>query len=345
MALLGKSMSDQQCQLLCQAGKETGAWIVLLGDASTEKDDAATSLSQLYGGSTMKMKVQNKPSRAAVKHKNNNTHPVPEHKLEKGGMLTMSGRNNRVEKEEISITSGSQLYVSIHIAFIQAVIAVAAWLSKDPNLLSDYCMEGADDRLARCYNSCLPDGEYNDRKGTLYLKGAASAAIYEIINGVSFAFSSKGLIKGMIHFASFRYEEYLQWHRAFKPSSLYMAEIHHTVRRGFVPTTDVSRYIHFKVGEIYDAFAGSLRRNLLKAGVKDEDGDPIWIARDEEPAVNGIYIRVPLEHLQKVIPVITPSLTSAKISVFGEEINLHSKCSIAKVYAMPRESQRDNASF
>lgn len=48
MALLGKSMSDQQCQLLCQAGEETGAWIVLLGDASTEKDDAATSWKRNY---------------------------------------------------------------------------------------------------------------------------------------------------------------------------------------------------------------------------------------------------------------------------------------------------------
>lgn len=48
MALLGKSMSDQQCQLLCQAGEKTGAWIVLLGDASTEKDNAAASWRRNY---------------------------------------------------------------------------------------------------------------------------------------------------------------------------------------------------------------------------------------------------------------------------------------------------------
>ena len=48
MALFGKSMSDPQCQLLCQAGEGKGAAIVLLADASTEKDDAAKSWTQNY---------------------------------------------------------------------------------------------------------------------------------------------------------------------------------------------------------------------------------------------------------------------------------------------------------
>lgn len=43
MALFGKTMSEQQCQLLCQAAEAKRAWIVLLGDASTERDDAASS--------------------------------------------------------------------------------------------------------------------------------------------------------------------------------------------------------------------------------------------------------------------------------------------------------------
>lgn len=56
VALLGKSMSDQQCQLLCQAGEATGAWIVLLGDASTEKDDAAASWRRNYAKLVQKYK-------------------------------------------------------------------------------------------------------------------------------------------------------------------------------------------------------------------------------------------------------------------------------------------------
>lgn len=42
-ALMGKNMSESQCEQLCQAASERGAWIVLLGDASTDKDDAAAA--------------------------------------------------------------------------------------------------------------------------------------------------------------------------------------------------------------------------------------------------------------------------------------------------------------
>jgi hypothetical protein len=48
MALLGKSMSDQQCQLLCRAAENRGACIVLLGDGSTEKDNAAAAWEANY---------------------------------------------------------------------------------------------------------------------------------------------------------------------------------------------------------------------------------------------------------------------------------------------------------
>jgi hypothetical protein len=40
---MGKTMSEAQRRLLCQAAEPGGAWLVLLGDASTERDDAASS--------------------------------------------------------------------------------------------------------------------------------------------------------------------------------------------------------------------------------------------------------------------------------------------------------------
>lgn len=48
MALFGKAMSSQQCQLLCRAAENRGAGIVLLGDASTEKDNAAAAWEANY---------------------------------------------------------------------------------------------------------------------------------------------------------------------------------------------------------------------------------------------------------------------------------------------------------
>ena len=43
VAILGKKMSDTQVKLLCEAAEAKRAWIVLLGDASTDRDDAASA--------------------------------------------------------------------------------------------------------------------------------------------------------------------------------------------------------------------------------------------------------------------------------------------------------------
>jgi hypothetical protein len=48
VALLGKAMSAEQRRLLCQAAEGKKAWLVLLGDASTESDDAAAAWLENY---------------------------------------------------------------------------------------------------------------------------------------------------------------------------------------------------------------------------------------------------------------------------------------------------------
>ncbi|MDR1612919.1 MAG: hypothetical protein LBT97_09065 [Planctomycetota bacterium] len=48
MALFGKHMSAAQCDLLCSAAEAKKAWIVLLGDASTERDAAASAWKQNF---------------------------------------------------------------------------------------------------------------------------------------------------------------------------------------------------------------------------------------------------------------------------------------------------------
>ena len=60
MALFGKHMSAAQCDLLCSAAEAKEAWIVLLGDASTERDDAASAWRQNFQAIRAKYKY---PSR------------------------------------------------------------------------------------------------------------------------------------------------------------------------------------------------------------------------------------------------------------------------------------------
>lgn len=48
VALMGKSMSDAQCALLCKMAEKKGAWIVLMGDAPSERDDSVTSWKRNY---------------------------------------------------------------------------------------------------------------------------------------------------------------------------------------------------------------------------------------------------------------------------------------------------------
>ncbi len=43
VAIMGKQMSREQCRQLCRAAEARKAWIVMLGDASTELDDAASA--------------------------------------------------------------------------------------------------------------------------------------------------------------------------------------------------------------------------------------------------------------------------------------------------------------
>lgn len=48
VALMGKSMSDSQCDLLCRTAGVRGSWVVLLGDAPTERDDSVRSWTNNY---------------------------------------------------------------------------------------------------------------------------------------------------------------------------------------------------------------------------------------------------------------------------------------------------------
>jgi hypothetical protein len=48
VALFGKTLSDAQCRLICEAAAAKQAWLALLGDAPTERDDSAAAWRRNY---------------------------------------------------------------------------------------------------------------------------------------------------------------------------------------------------------------------------------------------------------------------------------------------------------